>query len=73
MKFIKVESSNLEKIGYDIDKKVLAVQFDSGRVYNYSNVPQEVVLNLLFAESIGKYFNANIREKYTFEEVKENE
>lgn len=64
MKLIKVESSNIAKVGYDIEKKVLAIQFESGKVYDYAKVPPEVVINFLFAESLGKFFNTEIKDKY---------
>ena len=64
MKLIKVESSNIAKVGYDQSKKILAIQFESGKTYNYADVPANVVLDFLFADSLGKYFNTQIKEKY---------
>lgn len=68
MRMIKVESSNIAKVGYDQTKKVLSIQFESGKTYNYVGVPENVVLDLLFAESIGKYFNQEIKNKYLIKE-----
>lgn len=68
MRMIKVESSNIAKVGYDQTKKVLSIQFESGKTYNYAGVPENVVLDLLFAESIGKYFNQEIKNKYLIKE-----
>jgi len=67
-KFIKVESSNLAKVAYDLKAKLLSVQFDSGKVYNYEKVPYETVLELLFAESVGKYFNTKIKDKFQLQQ-----
>lgn len=68
-KTYNVDSSNIKSIGYNLAKKTLQVTFASKKVYNYSNVPAEIVSNLLFADSIGSYFNANVRESFKFKEV----
>lgn len=68
IKMIEVKSSNIAKVGYDQTKKVLSIQFESGKTYNYTAVPANVVLDLLFAESIGKYFNTEIKNKYLIKE-----
>lgn len=58
-----VKSSNISAVGYE--NGTLAVKFSSGTVYHYSDVPANVYAELLAAESIGRYFAANIRNKYS--------
>jgi hypothetical protein len=46
------------------------VEFQSGEVYQYLDVPAELVLELLEADSLGRYFNAQIRPKFKFKKVR---
>ena len=62
----KTESSVIGAVGHS---RVLEIQFESGRVYQYFNVPQKVFDEMLNAESKGKYFNSHIRGKYTYQEI----
>lgn len=69
MKRQSVESSNLRSVGYDEFLLVLETEFNSGAVYRYYGVPAEVHDELINAESVGKYFNANVKSKYNFLKV----
>ena len=64
-----VESSNLKSVGYDEFLLVLETEFNSGAVYRYYGVPLEVHDELINAESVGKYFNANVKSRYNFLKV----
>jgi hypothetical protein len=59
-----VGSSNLVSVGYDEDSSTLEVEFKSGAVYRYFNVPLFEYERLMAASSHGIYFNANIKDKY---------
>jgi hypothetical protein len=61
-----VESTVIDAVGYS---HVLEIQFESGRVYQYYDVPEEVFQGMLSADSKGKYFNAHIRGKYQYREI----
>lgn len=65
-----VDSSNLASVGYDAENKTLEVEFNSGRLYEYYNVPKSEYNNLMNASSHGSYFNSNIRNAdYKFREL----
>ena len=64
-----VDSSELRSVGYEMDAAVLEAEFHSGEVYDYFDVPAQLVVELLEAESIGRYFNAHIRSKFKFKKV----
>jgi hypothetical protein len=66
MELITVESSMIHAVGYDPEKHVLEVVFNTGRTYQYADVPPEVYEGLLKAESKGRYFLANIRDVYPY-------
>jgi hypothetical protein len=57
-----VSSSNLTSVGYDPEKMILEIEFKSGSIYQYFNVPESEHNGLMNAESHGKYFNANIKK-----------
>jgi hypothetical protein len=66
----EVNSSELRWVGYEESALLLEVEFHSGEVYRYFQVPAQLVLELLEAESIGGYFNAHIRSKFKFKKVR---
>ena len=65
-----VESSVLAAVGYDAGKRLLEIEFHSGAIYRYLEVPEEIHSRLLAAESKGHFFGANIRDKFRSERVK---
>jgi hypothetical protein len=65
----RVESSVVRSVGYEKGEGVLEVEFVGGRVYRYFVVPESVYLGLVGAESVGRYFNESIRDRYPMREV----
>ncbi len=66
MKKTEVESSVIGAVGYT---RVLEIQFESGRIYQYYDVPEKVYEEMLASDSKGRYFNSHIRNKYAFQEI----
>lgn len=60
-------SSMISEVEYDEENKLLRLKFTKGGWYEYKDVPKEVYLELIGADSIGKYFLANIKNKYETE------
>lgn len=56
-----VVSSNLKSVGYDVYMAVLEIEFLSGGIYQYFNVPDFVYHELINATSKGKFFAHNIK------------
>ncbi len=65
-----VNSSLLTSVGYDKKKKILEVEFTSGTVYQYIDVPVEEYEALISADSLGQYFNWNIRKGYSYIQIR---
>ena len=61
----KVSSSSIRSIGYDERNRVLEVEFNDGRVNQYSGVSAEVHRRLISAPSIVSYFRDNVEESFT--------
>ncbi len=69
VKWTLVESTNIAAIGYDEEARELRVQFSSGTVYAYSEVPPEVYHDFLAAESKGKYLGAHIKGVFEYQKT----
>lgn len=65
-----VKSSNIASIGYDEEKEILEIEFNSGGIYQYLEVPDSVHKDLMGAASVGKYFNQNIQPNYKTKQLK---
>ena len=59
-------SAVIRSYEYCASRRELRVTFQSGRSYVYQDVPVEAYSALKNAFSKGEFFNANIRDRYTF-------
>jgi hypothetical protein len=64
MERVHVESETLATVGYR--ENVLEIEFTSGRVYQYFDVPASIHQELMQAGSKGGYFNKHIRGHYRY-------
>lgn len=64
-----VSSSNLRSVGYDENDRTLEIEFHSGGVYEYYDVPPETVRELLQAGSRGRYFHEHVRDEYDYRQI----
>lgn len=61
-----LNSSAILRAGYSMDDQTLSITFVRNRTYTYYGVPPQVYLGLVNASSPGRYFNSNIRNRYSF-------
>jgi len=61
-----VYSSNIVSIGYDSGTMTLEVEFKNDSIYQYYDVPEALYLELLHADSVGKFLNAEIKNSYRY-------
>lgn len=64
-----VSSSNIYSIGYDSITCTLEVQFNTGAIYQYYNVPQSIYSGLMSAASHGSYLHAHVKDIYRYRRV----
>lgn len=64
MHFKPLKSSMLTAAAYDPASRRLVVRFKGDNEYEYTDVPPEHFEALCCAESVGKFFGANIRGAY---------
>jgi len=70
MKRTRVKSSLVVSIGYDPEKEILELEFTTGSIYRYEDVPKEEYRDLMKAKSIGAYVNHDIKEEYRYTRVR---
>jgi hypothetical protein len=63
-------SNSLASAGYDTDTQTLEVEFNSGEIYQYLNVPESVYITFTNSESPGRFFIKHIKDTgYEFKKV----
>ena len=66
---VMVNSSNLYAVDYNPSTETLTIQFRSGRVYEYYNVPLTIYEGLLNAPSKGKFHHEYIKYSYYYNRI----
>ena len=66
MQHVAVDSTSIRFVDYDEARRRLEVEFLSGARYRYDGVGPAVFQRLVDAESVGAYFNANVRDRYPY-------
>lgn len=66
MQLDPVESSMLAAIGYDEQLQALVVLYNSGKAYQYTQVPAEIYQGLITAPSKGRYMLDHIIDHYPY-------
>lgn len=67
LKWVPVDSSNVERLAYDEQTSTLVVLFKNGGLYSYNGVDMEVFTSMQFADSVGSFLNKVIKAVYPFE------
>ncbi len=65
-----VSSSDIASIGYDQNLFILEIEFLSGGIYQYINVPSSIFQGIMSASSHGVYFHQYIKDKYSCNKIK---
>lgn len=66
MRRVATDSSSVISIGYNAGTMLLEIEFVSGKVYRYFDVPSSVHTGLMSADSKGQFFNAQIRDNFRY-------
>ena len=64
-----VTSASLAAVGFDAATQTLEVEFQGDRIYHYYGVPWAVFADLQQADSKGRFFNSQIRNRYPYVRV----
>ena len=68
-----VQSSAIAKVGYSKRRHILEIEFVSGAVYRYFDIPLSVYRDLMSAESKARFYDSNIRRHYRSVLVRQRE
>lgn len=71
MQRLAFDSEAVASAGYDSDSRLMEVEFRTGRIYRYSEVPPGVFEWLLRTKSKGSFVTNMVRDKFEFIEVKD--
>jgi hypothetical protein len=66
---VPLQSSVLAAAEYRPDLPALDIAFNTGEVYRYWKVPLSLYQDLLEADSKGAFFNAHIRNQFSFQHL----
>jgi hypothetical protein len=66
---IPVSSSDIRSVGYDPSSSTLEVEFVSGGIYHYFDVPEHLYHGLLNAPSKGRFLHQYIKFNYRYQRV----
>jgi hypothetical protein len=66
---IKVASSNLLAVDYNPQTRTLTIEFRSGHIYEYYNVPLNIFEGLLAAPSKGRFHHRYIK-RYPYNRIR---
>jgi len=69
MKREPVDSSNIVSVGYDSRKEILEVEFSSGGIYQYRNVPIVVHKKFMDSSSLGIFLSEEIKGRYRYKKI----
>ena len=69
MRRLTVDSSNIVSVGYDSSSQTLEIEFGSGGIYQYYNVPQSIYDELIGAASKGRFFASQIKDRFPYARV----
>ena len=61
-----VSSNSLASVGYEQSSLTLEIEFPRGAIYQYFDVPVGEFHGLMQAESHGRYFITNIKDRYRY-------
>ncbi|MEO7142653.1 MAG: KTSC domain-containing protein [Bryobacteraceae bacterium] len=68
-----LKSASLQAVAYLDLQALLELEFRSGSVYHYFDVPTETYKDLPRAESKGTYFNRHIRHRFAYAKIRREE
>lgn len=72
MQRAKLDSQAVLSAGYDPDTLTLEIEFSSGRVYQYDEVPESVYNWLLRTPSKGTFISRMINGRYAYRDVSQH-
>jgi hypothetical protein len=71
LRYVNVQSSSLDAVGYEDAASTLGARFKNGTEYEYYGVPEAVFAGILSAPSAGRYFDQYVKKAgYRYRQVR---
>lgn len=64
-----VNSSNIVSVGYDEKSKTLDVEFYSGTMYRYTDVPPIIHERMVSTDSVGSFFARFVKKAFPYKKI----
>lgn len=72
MQLHTVESSMIHAVGYDPDRQMLEVIFNSGKIYQYFEVPEALYDELMQSDSKGSYLRSFVIDCFPYQQLRQH-
>jgi hypothetical protein len=69
MQRVRVTSSNVAAVGYDLANSILEVEFLDGSVYEYYSVPLHIHESLMSAASVGGFLASSVKGTFHYKRL----
>ena len=69
MNRLPVESTFIVAAGYDEPSETMEIEFASGAIYQYYEVPPQIYGEFEQSESKGQFFRAHLLDRYRYSEA----
>ncbi|MEI8279578.1 MAG: KTSC domain-containing protein [Bacteroidota bacterium] len=66
----EVQSSKIASIGYDNNSHALEIEFHTGSIYLYADIPQDIYTQLMESHSHGRFNAKYIKDNYFFRKMR---
>jgi hypothetical protein len=66
---LPVHSTMAAQLGYDEDRHILQIEFNNGSVYQYADIEPETWEDLHSSDSIGCFYNEEIKAQYRSQKI----
>lgn len=64
----KLNSSSIRSAGYDDFSQDLEIEFSTGKIYCYHDVPRQMYISFMRASSKGRFLNWRIKNVFPYTE-----
>lgn len=65
----EIKSSNIKRTEYDVETKIMLVEFNNGFKYQYEGIPHQVYTKFRASGSQGKFFNTEIAKNFKYSKL----
>jgi hypothetical protein len=69
MKRTAIAAQGIAQVGYEDGSEILEIEFTSGRVFQFFNVPQKMFNQLMVTPYKEVYYESNIYERFPYKRI----